>query len=149
MAPHGARPVGRLVHLVPLGVRCLSPHSCSAPFGARKGSSALRYSASCLHPDGSFRQGCGRCAIIRSMACSFRCRARWAGLCTRASRSTARPCAITRCTMAAEAKQMDVGSRDIGTYFFAKWKVYVRENPLQSAVIIAGKALPVLASVAL
>ncbi|MEK7234527.1 MAG: glycosyltransferase family 39 protein [Elusimicrobiota bacterium] len=43
--------------------------------------------------------------------------------------------------MAAEAKQMDVGSRDIGTYFFAKWKVYVRENPLQSAVIIAGKAL--------
>lgn len=43
--------------------------------------------------------------------------------------------------MAAEAQRMGVDTRDIGSYFFAKWKSSVRENPLQSAVIVAGKAI--------
>ncbi len=42
--------------------------------------------------------------------------------------------------MAAEAKRMGVGERDVGAYFFAKWEAFVCENPLQSAAIMAGKA---------
>lgn len=43
--------------------------------------------------------------------------------------------------MAAEARRMGVSNSDFGAYYFAKWKTYVRENPLQSAVIVAGKAV--------
>ncbi|MDD5302335.1 MAG: glycosyltransferase family 39 protein [Elusimicrobia bacterium] len=43
--------------------------------------------------------------------------------------------------MAAEASRMGIATQDIGAYFFAKWKAAVRENPLRSAGIVAGKAL--------
>jgi hypothetical protein len=44
-------------------------------------------------------------------------------------------------TMAVEAQRLGISNSDFGAYYFAKWKTYVRENPLQSAVIVAGKAV--------
>ena len=44
-------------------------------------------------------------------------------------------------TMAAEAQRLGISDSDFGTYYFAKWKSFVRENPFQSAVIVAGKAV--------
>ncbi len=43
--------------------------------------------------------------------------------------------------MTAEAKRMGVGERAVGAYFFARWKTFVRENPLQSAAIVVGKII--------
>lgn len=43
--------------------------------------------------------------------------------------------------MGAEARRLGLGGRETGPYFFEKWKAFVRENPLQSAAIVAGKAV--------
>ena len=43
--------------------------------------------------------------------------------------------------MAAEAARMGIAERDIGAYFFGKWKTFVRENILASVTIVAGKAV--------
>jgi len=42
--------------------------------------------------------------------------------------------------MGAEARSLGLAARDIGPHFFGKWKAFVRENPLRSAGIVAGKA---------
>lgn len=43
--------------------------------------------------------------------------------------------------MAAEAKAAGVSQIEIGGFLFAKWKAFVKENPLQSLGIVAGKAV--------
>lgn len=43
--------------------------------------------------------------------------------------------------MGAESVRRGLDDRDIGAYFFSKWKAFVRENPLQSATIVVGKTL--------
>ena len=43
--------------------------------------------------------------------------------------------------MGAEAKALGLGGREIGDYFFKKWKAEVREKPFQSVMIVAGKAV--------
>ncbi|MCR4295903.1 MAG: glycosyltransferase family 39 protein [Elusimicrobia bacterium] len=43
--------------------------------------------------------------------------------------------------MRAETTRLGYGDRAVGPFFFERWKAFVRENPLQSAVIVAGKAV--------
>lgn len=43
--------------------------------------------------------------------------------------------------MGAEANRLGLGGREVGPYFFQKWKAFVRENPGQSVLIVAGKAV--------
>lgn len=43
--------------------------------------------------------------------------------------------------MGEEKKRLGLGGRETGPYFYAKWKAYVKENPLKSVGIVAGKAV--------
>lgn len=43
--------------------------------------------------------------------------------------------------MGQEAIRLGLGGRDVGPHFYAKWKAFVRDNPLQSVMIVAGKAV--------